>query len=547
MPAIDPHARPRTWLKAPLAALFNQPLTVYHHLMILALLMGIAGAGSLWLGADANWDLRNYHLYNPWALLNDRWQADMGWNVQWFLNPLPQLPYYALVNLSPDDLRPVTVLMGIPAALVAWAMLLLYRELGRQFALPSALLALGWVVSCSGAVTLGELGTTFNDLAVAFIVLLGCTSLLRGLREGDDQRWPALGFFAFGVAMGLKITFALFVVGPALAWFFTRPRFHALWPGALAATLGLLLAGGWWFALLQLRYESPLFPFFNNVFDSPWWAPIVERDPRFDPQSIAQWLFYPFYWWQENTTVSEVPFADGRVSLGLLAALGALWPWRGLALAQRRTLRFMALMTLFTYLLWLKQFAIYRYLLPLELLAPWLLLALGAAMSLRQAGQGTPKTLWFASAAVALLLLLTTQPPNWGRLPANQLSLIAVKSPIDTRNALVAVAQGDPPLSYLAVALPGPRHFISVNTNLHADTLTGQRAKTLLAETDERYWLTPPPAEANGPNGLAACFGLQLQIDACETLNVSDPGVPHPLICPLTEHPNPPPHAEVCP
>jgi len=542
-----PATNPAQTLNARLQTLFHHRLRAHHHLLLLALLGVIAGAGSLWLGADANWDLRNYHLYNPWALLNDRWQADMGWNVQWFLNPLPQLPYYALVSLWPNDLRPVTALMGIPGALVAWAMLLLYRELGRQFELPAALLALGWVVSCTGAVTLGQLGTTFNDLAVAFIVLLGCVSILRGLRETDDQRWPALGFFAFGVAMGLKITFGLFVLGPALAWLFTRPRFHALWPGALAATLGLLLAGGWWFTLLQLRYESPLYPFFNNLFESPWWIPITERDARFDPQGLLQWLFYPFYWWRANVLVSEVPFSDGRISLGLLAALGALWPWRGLSLTQRRTLRFMALLMLFTYAIWLKQFAIYRYMLPLELLAPWLLLALGGAISLRQAGQGTPKALWLSSAAVALLLIVTTQPPNWGRVPPSQPSVLAVKSPIDTRNALVAVAQGDPPLNYLAVGLPGPRHFLSVNANLHADTLTGQRAKAMLANSEERYWVTPAPAKANGPRGLAACFGLQLQVTACQPLQANDPGVPQLLICPLREHPHPPPHAEVCP
>lgn len=540
-----PTARQR--LNAPLQALFHHPLKGYHHLMLLALLMAVAAAGSLGMGADANWDLRNYHLYNPWALLNDRWQADMGWNVQWFLNPLPQLPYYALVSLWPDDLRPVTALMGIPGALVAWAMLLLYRELGRQLPLPAALLALGWLVSCTGAVTLGQLGTTFNDLAVTFLVLLGCLCLLRGLRLTDDQRWPALGFFALGAAMGLKITFGLFVLGPALAWFFTRPRFHALWPGALAATLGLLVAGGWWFGLLQLRYESPLYPFFNSLFQSPWWAPITERDPRFDPQGLAQWLFYPFYWWQANVLVSEVPFADGRLSLGLLAALGALWPWRGLSLTQRRSLRFMALLMLFTYAIWLKQFAIYRYMLPLELLAPWLLLALVGVACQRRAGQGAPRGLALASLAVAVLLMATTQLPNWGRVPASQPSLMALNSPVDTRDALVAVAQGDPPLNYLAVALPGPRHFVSVNATLHADTLTGQHARALLANSETRYWVTPAPAEANGPHGLAACFGLQLQVDQCQPLATHDPGVPQPVICPLVDHPQPPPQAEVCP
>lgn len=535
-----------TGWQRPLAHLFYAPLGPGAHLGILLLLAIMAAAGSIALGADANWDLRNYHLYNPWALLEGRWQADMGWNVQWFLNPIPQLPYYALVNIWPDNLLPVTALMGLPGALVAWAMLLLYRELARTFTVPAWLLALAWLASCSGAVTIGQLGTTFNDLAVTFIVLLGCLCVLRGLREGDDRWWPALGFFAFGAAMGLKITFALFVVGPALAWFFTRPRFNALWPGALASIAGLLLVGGWWFALLQVRYESPLFPFFNSVFESPWWAPITERDGRFDPQGLLQWLFYPFYWWRANLLVSEVPFADGRISLGLLAALAALWPWKGLAIDQRRALRFIGLLLLFTYLVWLKQFAIYRYMLPLELLSPWLILAVLAAIAQGQGKAAWGYPLWGAGLAMFALVIVTTQPPNWGRVPATQPSLLHVTSPINTQGALVAVAQGDPPLNYLAVGLPGPQHFISVNPHLHTDTMTGQRARQLLESQAQRYWVTPAPAEANGPHGWAACFGLQLQVDACEPLQVSDHGVPQLLICPLQTHPNPPPQAEVC-
>jgi len=143
-------------------------------------------------------------------------------------------------------------------------------------------------------------------------------------------------------------------------------------------------------------------------------------------------------------------------------------------------------------------------------------------------------------------LMVTTQPPSWGRVPADQPSLIDITSPVNTENALVAVAQGDPPLNYLALGLPGPSHFISVNPLLHHDNMTGELARHFLDTTEQRYWVTPAPAEANGPHGWAACFGLQLQVDDCQPLQASDPGVAQLLICPLRSHPNPPPQAEVC-
>lgn len=58
-----------------------------------------AGAKSIALGKDANWDLKNYHWYNAWALLNAR----LGWDlapaqVQTYYNPVGDLPFYFLVQ-----------------------------------------------------------------------------------------------------------------------------------------------------------------------------------------------------------------------------------------------------------------------------------------------------------------------------------------------------------------------------------------------------------------------------------------------------------------
>ena len=62
-----------------------------------ALLFG--GSASLARGTDATWDLRNYHFYNPWALLHGRLYLDYApAQIQTYLNPLPDLPFYALVR-----------------------------------------------------------------------------------------------------------------------------------------------------------------------------------------------------------------------------------------------------------------------------------------------------------------------------------------------------------------------------------------------------------------------------------------------------------------
>src|SRR6266496_5762569 len=64
-----------------------QPLTATHRLrapsvpslrawamdvLLLGAFLAVAGAGSLLLGQDANWDLQNYHYYNAWAWWHGR-------------------------------------------------------------------------------------------------------------------------------------------------------------------------------------------------------------------------------------------------------------------------------------------------------------------------------------------------------------------------------------------------------------------------------------------------------------------------------------------
>ena len=59
----------------------------------------LAAAVALALGRDANWDLRNYHLYNPYALLEGRWNLDLApAGLHSFLHPGLDAPFYLLTR-----------------------------------------------------------------------------------------------------------------------------------------------------------------------------------------------------------------------------------------------------------------------------------------------------------------------------------------------------------------------------------------------------------------------------------------------------------------
>jgi hypothetical protein len=81
-----------------------------------------AAAVALALGRDASWDLRHYHYYNAYALLEGRWAVDLApARAHSFLHPGLDLPFYLLTR-SPLNAWPraVSVLQAGYAGLLAF-------------------------------------------------------------------------------------------------------------------------------------------------------------------------------------------------------------------------------------------------------------------------------------------------------------------------------------------------------------------------------------------------------------------------------------------
>ena len=81
----------------------------------------------------------------------------------------------------------------------------------------------------------------------------------------------------------------------------------------------ILVAGPWWLTLYR-GFGSPLFPYFNGLFRSPFAAPVNFNDARFLPRTVAQALFYPLYWAiRPQTLVIELPTRDPRFLLAYVS------------------------------------------------------------------------------------------------------------------------------------------------------------------------------------------------------------------------------------
>jgi hypothetical protein len=96
--ATHPIARLEAWFDRRTAFLRHERAPFFVAVLV-PILFGLL---SIALGQDDNWDLRNYHWYNPYALLNGRLPVDMApGNWQSYFNPLIDVPYYVLNQWLP--------------------------------------------------------------------------------------------------------------------------------------------------------------------------------------------------------------------------------------------------------------------------------------------------------------------------------------------------------------------------------------------------------------------------------------------------------------
>ena len=111
-----------------------------------------------------------------------------------------------------------------------------------------------------------------------------------------------------------------------------------------------------------------MFPFFNQVFQSPWAGVGSFRDSRFLPLGLADGLFKPLLAAIDHSHALELKYRGPRVVLLFMALPLAVWLlWRG---RVPKPLAALLLFCAVTFVVWSFGFGHYRYLVPIEMVAP---------------------------------------------------------------------------------------------------------------------------------------------------------------------------------
>ncbi len=448
-------------------------------ILFLVLAPFLFGALALYLGQDANWDFRNYHWYNAYALLNGRYDIDLlPAQTPSFYNPALDVPFFLLASSVPAKVA--GFILGTVQGL---NFILIFMLAHATLRIPSFRQK---VLACVGLAALGllggggiaQIGTSFYDNITSLGLFASALLVLR-LWQSMQSAAPykalflaLLCGFPAGLMMGCKLPFVTFCIGLCGAILFVGgPLGRRIWIAfgfGLGVLLGLVLSLGPWALFLYERYGSPLFPYFNNFFGSPLAPDTSARDVQFIPGTWSDRLFFPFIFMKYPTRVGEIPWQDLRIPLLYallpLAVVSRLLFGRNKHAPDRFAdfvaTRYLLWLAILSYGVWLFLFAIYRYLLPLEMLAPLLIVLTVGLMPLRL------QTRTLLTAFLLLAVTVTVQAGNWGRKEpwlnrAVEATIPEIKNP---ENTMILMAGFDP-YSHVLTEFPPEIAFVRVQSN----------------------------------------------------------------------------------
>ncbi len=436
--------------------------------LALAACLAAAGFASVHARLDVNWDLKNYHFYNAYAFLEGR----LGWDIapaqlQTYYNPLLDLPFYFMVQAIPSP-RIIAFAMGTTTGVAAFALLRMLALVFPKGQADRALwIALAFAVGMTGSMGRSVIGSTMNEWPPAMMLMLSLSILAASLAARGRATIAAIGVAGLvtGIAVGLKLTYGVFGLGlmAAVAASGTRlERMRCVLAMAGFLFVGFLASYGLWGATLQEHFANPFFPHFNAIFKSPWWEPVDYFDQNYGPRDALQAVFFPLILARDYKLVSEVSFRDWR--LGALFVLAIAAAIKYLARGRRDPFpaewKFLAAFTLASYLVWLKLFGIYRYLVPLEMLAGPLIV--GCALYLVPGRQ--PRRV--AVVILAVLLIATTRAASWGRVDFRG-AYFDVAVPDVAPRSLVIVGPYEPMAYAIPFFRPDARFVSPWNNLLH--------------------------------------------------------------------------------
>lgn len=493
------------------------------------------GALALFLGQDANWDLRNYHWYNAYAFINGRYGFDLlPSQTPYFYNPLLDVPFYLLAThvsapLAGFILGCIQGLNFILLFMLAYVSLLISSSRNKVL-ICAALATLGML----GGGGIAQIGTTFYDNVTSLGLFLSALLVVRYIDALIFIPMPkvilrvCLFGIPAGIEMGLKLPAVVFCVGLCFAFLGTggtwKRRFALCFAFGVGVLFGALLTYGYWGWFLDTHYDNPFFPYFNSFFKSPL-APLTSaRDIQFVPNNWKDYFLFPYIFTDSPYRVGEIPWRDWRIVILYvllpIALLLRLFFGRVKSrpdfIARPSAVRYLLWVAVISYFAWAGMFAVYRYALPLEMLAPLLIIFVVGLLPLKLSTRG------MLSALLLAVVAFSIQPGNWTRRATwlNHFVEATIPRLSDTSNLMILMA-GIEPYAHLVPEFPSDIAFVRIQSNFASpeqDKGFNDIIRKRVNEHKGLFMLLIPPWQHGVAKDALQPFRLALVPEPCQTV-----------------------------
>ena len=347
-----------------------------------------------------------------------------------------------------------------------------------------------------------------------------------------DSATAVLAGLLAGLGTGLKLTNAVYALALCLAMLGLampfRLRVRTAFVFGVGVLAGIGVAAGHWYWRMWSVFGNPLFPQFNDLFRAPLAAPIGIGDTGWIPKGLAEKLLWPFIFTVQPRRTIEifiVPLiwpmlylAFGWLALALLRRATAripLAPASPLAPRVRYTLLFMAL----AYLVWLNLFGIYRYLMPLEVLAPLALWLIVQHLSAHWAEAPRARAARLAAGVVLLAAVAGQVHGGWGHA---RWTLAGIDATVPTfaapRESMVLTVHGNPPMGWLVPFFPAELAFVALGGGFPESPAYLARMEAMMAARSGPFYVMMTARTPQRTGSAAAEYDAAVLADAQQVL-----------------------------
>ena len=271
-----------------------------------------------------------------------------------------------------------------------------------------------------------------------------------------------------GLGVGLKLTNAPFAIGLIASCLVLQTTVKNRLAFAMilgcGVLLGVAITGGFWFFKMWALFQNPFFPQFNNIFKSDLATYIGIVDARWGPKTVVEGLIWPFMFTLHPYLVGEGkiiqilwPFAYVVLIIYAFKYIVSFFSHSFFIKQKHKKLILFFMFFLVSYFIWLKVFAIGRYLVVLDILLPVLVY-----VGLRELiNSYFIKKIIFATIVLGLMVAAIV---NDGSARSGFFgSLLRVDVPkIQNPNSSVVVLAGSQPLAWMIPKFPSDLVFVSV-------------------------------------------------------------------------------------